>query len=50
VPDDIVACLDHVASGRLRPVIESVFPLEQAGEGIRLLDDRKIFGKVIIKL
>jgi alcohol dehydrogenase len=50
VPDDIVACLDHVASGRLRPVIESVFPLQQAGDGIRLLEDRKIFGKVIIKL
>jgi alcohol dehydrogenase len=49
MPADIVACLDHVASGRLKPVIESVFPLEQAGDGIKLLEDRKIFGKVIIK-
>ena len=49
VPDDIVACLDFVASGKLKPVIESVFPLEQAGAGIKLLEDRKIFGKVIIK-
>ena len=39
----------YVASGRLQPVIESVFPLEQAGDGVRLLEDRKIFGKVIIK-
>jgi alcohol dehydrogenase len=49
LPEDIVACLDHVAAGRLRPVIESTFPLEQAGEGVRLLEDRRIFGKVIIR-
>jgi alcohol dehydrogenase len=48
-PKDIVACLDHVASGKLRPVIESTFPLEQAAKGVSLLEDRKIFGKVIIK-
>ena len=49
LPQDIVACLDHVAAGRLRPVIESTFPLERAGEGVRLLEDRRIFGKVIIR-
>ena len=49
VPDDIRACLDFVASGKLQPVIESRFPLERAGEGIRLLEDRRIFGKVIVK-
>ena len=48
VPDDIKACLDFVASGRLAPVIESVFPLEQAADGVRLLEERRIFGKVII--
>jgi alcohol dehydrogenase len=49
MPSDIVACLDHVASGALKPVIESTFPLEQASAGVALLEDRKIFGKVIIK-
>ncbi len=48
VPEDIKACLGFVASGQLKPVIESVFPLEQAREGVRLLEDRRIFGKVII--
>jgi alcohol dehydrogenase len=38
-----------VASGRLKPVIESVFPLEEAGKGVSLLEDRRIFGKVIVK-
>jgi alcohol dehydrogenase len=49
VPQDIVACLEHVASGRLQPVIETVLPLEEAGKGVRLLEDRRIFGKVIVK-
>lgn len=48
VPDDIKACLNFVAAGRLAPVIESVFPLEQAANGVSLLEDRRIFGKVII--
>jgi alcohol dehydrogenase len=49
LPSDIVACLDHVAAGRLNPVIESVFPLEEAAKGVSLLEGRRIFGKVIIK-
>lgn len=48
VPDDIVACLDFVASGRLKPVMETRLPLERAAEGIALLEGRRIFGKVIV--
>ncbi|MDR6758083.1 alcohol dehydrogenase [Mycoplana sp. BE70] len=48
VPEDIVACLDYVASGKLKPVVEVRLPLERAAEGVRLLDDRQIFGKVIV--
>ena len=48
VPDDIKACLDYVASGKLRPVIEHVMPLEEAARGVGLLEDRRVFGKVII--
>jgi alcohol dehydrogenase len=49
VPADIVSCLDHVASGALKPVIDAVLPLERANEGVGLLENRKIFGKVIIR-
>jgi alcohol dehydrogenase len=49
VPDDIKACLDYVAQGKLKPVMESLFPLERAAEGVALLEERRIFGKVIIK-
>jgi len=47
-PDDIRACLDHVASGRLEPVIETLLPLERAVEGIGLMENRQVFGKVIV--
>jgi hypothetical protein len=31
-------------------VIDKVLPLEQAGEGVRMLADREVFGKVVIEL
>lgn len=49
VPEDIVACLEHVASGRLKPIVETRLPLERAAEGVALLEERRIFGKVIVK-
>lgn len=48
VPEDIVACLNFVASGQLKPVLEQRFPLERAAEGVALLEGRRIFGKVVI--
>ncbi|WP_421698309.1 zinc-binding dehydrogenase [Ancylobacter sp.] len=48
VPDDIAACLGFVASGQLKPVMETRLPLERAAEGIALLESRRIFGKVIV--
>jgi alcohol dehydrogenase len=48
VPQDIVACLDFVAQKKLAPVIEHVLPLAEAAAGVRLLEERKVFGKVIV--
>jgi alcohol dehydrogenase len=48
VPQDIVACLDYVAQKKLAPVIEHVLPLAEAAAGVRLLEERKVFGKVIV--
>lgn len=48
LPQDIVACLEHVAAKRLSPVIEHVMTLSEAGEGVRLLEERRVFGKVIV--
>lgn len=48
-PDDLVTLLDLAASGRMRPVIDKVLPLEQAAEAERLLEDREVLGKILLR-
>ncbi|MET3473439.1 NADPH2:quinone reductase [Novosphingobium sp. 1529] len=38
------------AAGKIRPLISKTFPLEQAGDAIRHLEDRKATGKVVVLL
>jgi alcohol dehydrogenase len=33
----------------MNPVIDKVLPLERAAEGLRMLEAREVFGKVVIK-
>jgi len=47
--EDLSTLLDLVAGGRLNPVVDRVLPLEQAAEGERLLEDREVFGKVVLR-
>jgi len=47
--DDLKTLLDLVAGGRLMPVIDKVLPLEETAEGERLLEDREVVGKVLLK-
>lgn len=47
--EDITSLLDHAAAGRLEPVIDRVMPLEDAREAERLLEDREVFGKVLLR-
>jgi alcohol dehydrogenase len=47
--EDLSTLLDLIASDRLRPVIDRVLPLEQAAEGERLLEDREVFGKIVLR-
>lgn len=46
--DDITTLIERVQTGRLRPVIDDVMPLERVGEAERLLEDRQVFGKMVI--
>jgi len=46
---DIEACLAAVAAGDWTPAIDAVLPLDRAAEGIALLEDRQVFGKVVIE-
>lgn len=47
-PDDLVTLLQMVEERRLVPVIDRVLPLAEAREGIRLLADREVIGKVVV--
>jgi alcohol dehydrogenase len=46
--DDLHALLKLIAQGQLKPVIDKVLPLEQAAEGLRLIQDREVIGKVVV--
>jgi len=48
--EDILALLAMVKAGMLEPALHPHrFPLEQSGEALRLLDDRQVYGKVIVE-
>lgn len=48
--EDLTALLHMVANGQITPLIDRVLPLEQAAEGLRLIRDREVLGKVIVNL
>ena len=45
---DLEALLIEVARGSIKPVIDRVLPLAESAEAMRLLQDREVFGKVIV--
>jgi 2-desacetyl-2-hydroxyethyl bacteriochlorophyllide A dehydrogenase len=47
--DNLEALMELIEQGRLKPVIDEVLPLERAVDGLRLIEDREVFGKVIIE-
>ena len=47
--EDLVSLMDMIREGRLAPVIDRVLPLEEAAEGLRLVEERDVFGKVVIR-
>jgi alcohol dehydrogenase len=46
--EDLEALLVAVERGRIKPIIDRVFPLAESAEAMRLLQDREVFGKVIV--
>jgi alcohol dehydrogenase len=48
-PEDLESLLELGASGRMRPVISEVFSLEETARAEQLMEDRKIFGKILVK-
>jgi alcohol dehydrogenase len=46
--DDLAALMKLIGEGQIKPVIDTVLPLEKAAEGLRLIQDREVIGKVVI--
>jgi NADPH2:quinone reductase len=39
-----------IADGVVRPIVGARFPLEQAADAMRLIDERRATGKVVLEL
>jgi alcohol dehydrogenase len=46
--EDITALLELARSGRMPPVIDKVLPLERIHEAERLMEQREVFGKIVV--
>jgi alcohol dehydrogenase len=46
--DDLSGLMRLIAERRIKPVIDKVLPLDQAKEGLRLIQDREVIGKVVV--
>jgi alcohol dehydrogenase len=46
--ENLKALMDMIQKGEMKPVIDEVLPLERAAEGLRLIETREVFGKVVV--
>jgi alcohol dehydrogenase len=46
--EDIVKLFDLVEAGKLQVLIDKTYPLEQGSEAVRVIEDRAVFGKVVV--
>lgn len=47
---NIADVLDKLAKGIVHPVIDAVIPMEEIGTGLQRLEDRDVFGKLLVTL
>lgn len=48
--NDLEAALSAWKAGKLKPLVDRVLPLEEAAKAHKLLEDRKVFGKVVLRV
>jgi alcohol dehydrogenase len=46
---DLIDLMSYIQDGSMLPVIDTVLPLEHGADGIRMIEDREVFGKIIIE-
>lgn len=47
--DDLTSLLDLVRAGKLNPVVDKTYQLDEVNEAFKQIEDRKVFGKVMVK-
>ncbi|MBI5905815.1 MAG: zinc-binding dehydrogenase [Deltaproteobacteria bacterium] len=47
---EFAAMLSVFRDGLIRPVVDSVFPLSRAGDAVRSLEEKRQFGKVVLRV
>ena len=46
--DNLKGLMALIEQGKMKPVIDKVLPLDEAREGLRLIQDREVIGKVVV--
>ncbi len=46
--DNLGALMQLISAGKMKPVIDKILRLEQAREGLRLIESREVIGKVVV--
>jgi alcohol dehydrogenase len=46
--ENLRALMDLIQQGKMQPVIDEVLPLAQAAQGLKMIENREVFGKVVI--
>ena len=46
--ENLTALMDMISKGEIKPMIDKILPLSEAKEGLRLIQDREVIGKVIV--
>jgi NADPH:quinone reductase-like Zn-dependent oxidoreductase len=47
---ELLRVLELVEAGKLRPIVDRVFPLKEAAAAQQYMLDRKNFGKIVLKV
>lgn len=48
--EDLLALKDLIEAGKVRPLVDRVYPLEEAAEAVRYLEDGQVAGKVVVRV
>jgi len=47
--EELLSLLEEVRQGNLQPILDKTFSLEEVNDAFKYLEDRQVFGKVVVK-